>query len=420
MATPYRRHFRLSGEGFPRGWPRPRLSSAMHNVFVRNRRPILSIAIAAVVGDIAWCGRPGAIPLSLVFPPLAMAPRSRAAAYAVAFAYYAGASWPLIPGARVFFGPYATVALAVLLWIAAAAILAAPWALVGPVPGYRSVWRGPLALVITAAPPIGIIGWASPLTSAGVLFPGTRWLGLIATMALAGLGAAFPRTALCVALIAATAANALHHGEVAPPPTWEAVNTEFGGAGFGPRDPVSDFASAQWIQTRALESHARVTVFPESAVSRWNEATEMFWQPTLALLKASGKTIILGAGVSKPGTGQFDNVLLIRGAQNGPDLPQRIPVPIGMWRAGTPTGVPIHMWGSGTVNIAGERAAILICYEELLVWPILMSATEHPILIIGIANDYWATSTRIPKVQISAMQAWSRLFGIPNLLATNR
>src|SRR5579883_3455199 len=97
-----------------------------------------------------------------------------------------------------------------------AAILAAPWALVGPVPGYRSVWRGPLALVITAAPPIGIIGWASPLTSAGVLFPGTRWLGLIATMALAGLGAAFPRTALCVAVIAATAANALHHGEVAP------------------------------------------------------------------------------------------------------------------------------------------------------------------------------------------------------------
>ncbi|HZT38501.1 MAG TPA: hypothetical protein VFA28_11420, partial [Bryobacteraceae bacterium] len=187
----------------------------MHTVFVRNRRAILSIAIAAVVGDIAWCGRPGAIPLSLIFPPLALTQRTRATACAVAFAYYAGASWPLIPGARVFFGPYATVALAVLLWIAAAANLAAPWALVGPVPGYRSVWRGPLALVITAVPPIGIIGWASPLTSAGVLFPGTRWLGLIATMALAGLGAAFPRTALCAAVIAATAANALHHGEVA-------------------------------------------------------------------------------------------------------------------------------------------------------------------------------------------------------------
>ncbi len=379
----------------------------MHTVFVRNRRAILSIAIAAVVGDIAWCGRPPAIPLSLIFPPLALTQRTRATACAVAFAYYAGASWPLIPGARVFFGPCATVALAVLVWIAAAAILAAPWVLVGPVPGDRSVWRGPLALVITAVPPIGIIGWASPLTSAGVLFPGTQWLGLIATMALSGLGAAFPKSTLCAAVIAATAAHAIHHGEIATPSTWEAVNTEFGGAGFGPRDPVSDFAAAQWIQHRALESRARVIVFPESAVPRWNEATEMFWQPTLALLKASGKTIILGAGVSKPGTGQFDNVLLTRGAQNGPDLPQRIPVPIGMWRPGARTGVPIHVWGSGTVNIVGERAAVLICYEQLLVWPVLAAALDRPTLIVGIANDYWAVGTRIPAVQAAATTAWA-------------
>jgi hypothetical protein len=348
-----------------------------------------------------------------------MAQRSRAGAYTVAFAYYAGASWPLIPGARVFFGPSATFALAVLLWIAASAILAAPWALVWAVSKGSAVWRGPLALVITAVPPIGIIGWASPLTSAGILFPGTQWLGLIATMALSGLGTALPRTALCAAVIATIAVNALNHGKVAPPRTWEPVDTEFGGAGFGSRDPVSDFAAAQWIQARALESKAQVIVFPESAVPRWNEATEMFWQPTLALLKASGKTIVLGAGVSKPGTGQFDNVLLIRGAQNGPDLPQRIPVPIGMWRPGTPTGVPIHLWGSGTVNIAGERAAILICYEQLLVWPILMSALDRPTLIVGIANDYWAIGTRIPAVQSAATMAWANLFGIPALTARN-
>jgi apolipoprotein N-acyltransferase len=197
------------------------------------------------------------------------------------------------------------------------------------------------------------------------------------------------------------------------------VNTQFGGAGFGPRDPLSDFAAAQWIQARVLESHARVVVFPESAVPRWNEATELFWQPTLALLKASGKTIILGAGVSKPGTDRFDNVLLIRGAQNGPDLPQRIPVPIGMWRPGTASGVPVHLWASGTVHVGGERAAVLICYEQLLVWPMLMSATEHPTLILGIANDYWLRSTRIPAVQISATQAWSRLFATSNLVARN-
>ncbi len=390
----------------------------MHTVFVRSWREIFSIAIATLVEDIAWCGWPGAIPLSLIFPPLALMQRTRATACAVAFASYAGANWPLIPGARVFFGHSASVALAVPLWIAAA-ILAAPWALVGPVPGNRSVCRGPLALVIGAVPPIGIIGWASPLTSAGIPFPGTQWLGLIATTALCGFGTAFPRTALCAAVIATTAVNALNHGKVAPPRTWEAVDTEFGGAGFGPRDPVSDFAAAQWIQMRALESHARVIVFPESAVPRWNEATEMFWQPTLDLLKASGKTIVLGAGVSKPGTEQFDNVLLIRGAQNGPDLPQRIPVPIGMWRPGSASGVPMHLLGSKTVNIAGERTAALICYEQLLAWPVLAAALDRPTLIVGIANDYWVVDTRIPAVQSAATTAWANLFGIPALTARN-
>jgi hypothetical protein len=391
----------------------------MHTVFVRNRREIVSIAIAAAVGNIAWCGQAAAIPLSLVFPPLAVAQRTRAGSFAVAFAYYAGASSPLIPGARVFFGPYASSVLAVLLWITASAILAAPWALVWTVSNGTRFWCAPLALVISAVPPIGIIGWASPLTSAGILFPGTKWLVLIGTMALPGMAAVCPRSTLIVAALAASAANTLHHGIVGPPPGWEAVNTNFGGAGFGPRDPLSDFAAAQWIQNRALESRARVVVFPESAVPRWNEATEMFWQPTLAVLKASGKTIVLGAGISKPGTEQFENVVVIRGVQNGPDLPQRIPVPIGMWRPGTSSGVPIHLGGTGTVNDAGERVAVLVCYEQLLVWPVLTALLQHPTVILGIANDYWAASTRIPRVQSAAATAWVKLFGIPLVTAAN-
>jgi hypothetical protein len=392
----------------------------MHTVFVRNRREILSIAIAAVVGHIAWSGRAVAIPLSLVFPPLAMAQRTGAATFVVAFAYYAGASWPLIPGARLFFGPYTSSVIAALLWITASAILAAPWALVWTVSNGARFWCAPLALVISAVPPIGIIGWASPLTSAGILFPDTKWLGLIGTMALSGLGAAFPKGTLCVAVIAATAVHAIHHEKVAPPTTWETVNTQFGGAGFGPHDPLSDFAAAEWIQNRALKSRALVIVFPESAVPRWNEATELFWQPTLALLKASGKTIVLGAGMSKTGTGQFENVVVIRGAQNGPDLPQRIPVPIGMWRPGTASGVPMHLWGSGTVNVAGERVAVLVCYEQLLVWPVLTAALQRPTVLLGIANDYWATSSRIPSVQGAAMRAWAQLFWIPCVTAVNR
>ena len=69
--------------------------------------------------------------------------------------------------------------------------------------------------------------------------------------------------------------------------------------------------------------------------------------------------------------------------------------------------------------VAGKRAAILICYEQLLVWPILASAAENPDILLGVANDYWAEGTSINAIQGACLHAWSRLFNIPLFLATN-
>jgi len=149
-------------------------SPRMYALFVRHWRTCTTVALAGAVGNFAWCGHASMIPLSLAFPPLALIQSRRAAAYAVAFAYYAGASWPLIPGTHVFFGAYAPAVLAILLWLASSVILAVPWALAWNRSRTSRLWSGPLALITSAVPPIGIIGWASPLTSAGVLFPGTK------------------------------------------------------------------------------------------------------------------------------------------------------------------------------------------------------------------------------------------------------
>src|SRR5882672_1266668 len=65
-------------------------------------------AIAATSGAIAWSGHLDTIPLSLVAPLLAYRANSRAHAYALMLSYYAAASWPLIPGARAFFGVQGT------------------------------------------------------------------------------------------------------------------------------------------------------------------------------------------------------------------------------------------------------------------------------------------------------------------------
>jgi hypothetical protein len=83
-------------------------------------------------------------------------------------------------------------------------------------------------------------------------------------------------------------------------------------------------------------------------------------------------------------------------------------------------GVPLRLKGPGTMIIAGERVAFLICYEQLLVWPILQSALERPTLIVGMANQYWVRNTNIPAAQRASMKAWARLFALPLLISENR
>jgi hypothetical protein len=92
-----------------------------------------------------------------------------------------------------------------------------------------------------------------------------------------------------------------------------------------------------------------------------------------------------------------------------------------MWKPFRPAdGIPLGLGNRGMVTVAGQRAAILICYEQLLVWPILTSALERPTILVGIANDHWATGIPIGAAQIACLHAWSRLFTPPYISSTDR
>jgi len=90
-----------------------------------------------------------------------------------------------------------------------------------------------------------------------------------------------------------------------------------------------------------------------------------------------------------------------------------------MWKPFANDGVPINVFGPGTIPVQNERAAVLICYEQLLVWPFLSSAFERPTILITAANDYWAKRTPIPKIQSASSSSLARLFGLPVLSAVN-
>jgi len=402
------------------------IGSAPYGRFIQKclNHSIFLPAIAVIVSAIAWSGHFVTISFALLASLLLYHAQSRLHCYAILFCYYLGASWPLVPGASTFFGAHATIIKGVLICLSACALQAGPAALLFT----ANLRLRPIAIagmfVLAALPPLGIIGWGSPLLSAGVLFPGTAWLGLAGTLALLGFVSRSPWRAAAVAAIVAVVANCLY---IPPrlPAGWQAFNTQFEGAGEADPDFLSEFSSAEAIQRTIKQSNAQVLLFPEHVVTRWTEATEAFWQESLDDLARRHATLIVGAGLPKTHpqlahASSYYNALIVRTEREHTVYYQRIPVPIAMWKPFSPNGVPLNLLGPGTIPVRNERAAVLICYEQLLVWPFLSSAFEHPTILITVANDYWAKSTPIPKIQNVSASSLARVFGIPVLSAVNK
>jgi apolipoprotein N-acyltransferase len=221
-----------------------------------------------------------------------------------------------------------------------------------------------------------------------------------------------------VALVCALSANLSWTAPKAPV-DWTTVSTQFGGVGLDATDPVREFAIAKRIQQIALTSSTGVIVFPEAVVPNWNAATEAFWRKTIQTLQHNGKTLVVGATVPLANGRQHFNSVIIRGAGASADFHQRIPIPIAMWTPFTDRGFPLHLDGPGIADIAGRKTAILICYEQILIWPVLTSFTHRPVLLLAIANEYWARGTKIPEIQRACVTSWSRLFHVPFVWAEN-
>ena len=408
---------------------------------------MLFSAAALLVGVAVSTARPaGIIAALLLLPGLTFRQPTRRSCYAAAAVYYAGALWPLAVGAKNFFGPDISAVGAVAFWVVCALLLALPYALFWTRRTRQLLWRAAVALLIGVIPPLGLIGFASPLTGSGLLFPAWCWAGLALSLAGYGLVAAYPRYGIpCLAAVALVA-NALYLGDQPPPSDWQAVSTHFGAISHGSVSPLREYLAAQQIQARAIASPAKVIVFPESVVPRWTASTDLFWKPTIDSLHQTGKTVVIGALIPESlpvqkadfcaaikvlrtahgvlparreaGPYSYRNVAVIRGAQSGIFL-QRVPVPISVWKPFSRGGAPLNLAGPAVLKLAGERAAVLICYEQVIPWTVLTAAVARPTILVGMSNDHWATGTPIPRWQRLCLHAWSRLFGVPYLLAVN-
>jgi apolipoprotein N-acyltransferase len=202
--------------------------------------------------------------------------------------------------------------------------------------------------------------------------------------------------------------------------SWIAVNTNF----QAPQNTADD----EYARLRHLLGIARritlqaapgsVIVLPESIGGNW-EVNSPYWQDIGALARTKEVTLLVGAYQVVDESSKYINGLFGVGDDDQSMIPGRMPVPVSMWIPFSEQSAVASWWHPGATKVHGRVAAHLVCYEQLLIWPVLRSMAEKPDVLIGVANDWWAARTSIPSIQRQVVEAWGRLFAVPIVFAGN-
>lgn len=349
-----------------------------------------------------------------------------------AFSYYATAARGVPLGAAIFFGEGAGLSAGVAMWLFSSLCLAAPWTALyydGKKPHICAMLYL-LALVCVTVPPVGIIGWASPLYAAGIFLPGSGWLGiavfgLLLPLLLARLRAARKRTGaaavvsvfVCAALFAGFAES-----ETKLPKGWMAVDTHFGKLDCEENLHRQSLLRAAAITERVVSAPPGVQyiLLPETITGAWFGASEELWEPVGRYLALKGQTVVVGAEIYDASL-RYDNALIFLGDDGGVHYRQRVPVPVSMWVPfGGRGSAKSHLFDNGIIRLKNGRSVLcLLCYEQFIAWPVLCSmAAGRPDMIAASANLWWGGGS-ITRIRSQAVAAWALLFGLTEVSAEN-
>lgn len=365
--------------------------------------------VAVVVGVLSWAGPFAFLALAFAVPLLWANAPGRWTAVLYVFLYYMGSIWPTPFAATTYF--QASVLHGVTYWVVGAAVPTTPWAVLWSSSKARRAWFVPLIFCIAALPPVGIVGWAHPITAAGVVFPGWSWFGLVAGVALAAALAAFPLR-IAIPTAAVLPAFAFIGTDPQPPEGWLVRETDFSFES-GERDFAADYLRISAIKAELAETDAEVVVYGESLAGRWNAVGAREWGR-----RTTNATVLIGADL--PAGEASDNVIMELSPSGDRVLyRQRLPMPVSLWRPWATTGVRAHWFSNPVVQVDGQRAAPLICYETLLVWPVVHSFAAGADTILAVSNMWCFKGTSGTTAERKAVRAWARLFDVPLVFAVN-
>ncbi len=388
---------------------------------------LLSVS-ALAIGIISYGPFWWTIGLSILFPVILFKAESRLQTFFIAVLYLSGASRSLAIGAAKFYGDDLFFGTAI--WALGNGLTSLVYtALWHKTPRIR-IFTIPAAVILTAFPPLGVLGWANPLTAAGVIFPGT---GLAGLLYLGGLYAAlatgyknFSKIFLCLSLWSMATARVPEEKGVLPIST-TFHKTDDKGAG--------DYQRQTALIEKAKKAKGQTLIFAEGMVSGgWTEVPESLWRRS-GVTKT--RSIVIGANILKPGrmtihprqhpdllprfewSQDLHNGLVIHSKGEKSYYLQRQPIPFSMWKPFSGGGYKADWFANPVVTIADKPTAALICYEGFLVWPILHSYLSRAERIVAVGNFWWTNGKELPTIHASIIRSWSRLFSIPYTVAVN-
>ncbi|RQU97831.1 conjugal transfer protein TraB [Burkholderia cenocepacia] len=417
-------------------------------------------ALAAAGGTAAYVAwYPGHFLLAIgALPLLWGATRSRAEAGALWLGYYlAGARDIPVMCARFFsgygeFDASIAYALGAGLWLVQALLLASPWAIAyaARARAWGTACGAMLGTIAVSVPPIGVIGWLSPLHIASVLCPGAGVLGAATAIVVIGALAAFGRTrtglTAVVVLIIAGAAYSFGAGQLirAPVPKgWIAINTTFGKRADGGYASAQARTAELQAQVRAeLERGARVVVLPEEVPGEWRPSTAYWWRSIAEAARDSGQTIVVGGDIPvdsrqrratptgpESAAGEISAVAdaKVRYTDSaigiGADpfvFDSRQPIPAGLWRPWAAVSAARGAVGQPLPVIDGVKAAPSICYEDFLWWPHWRAIVQGAGVFVAMSNVWFADDLAVSQIQQQSLESIAKIAGVSVLRAANR
>jgi hypothetical protein len=380
-------------------------------------RPALLIFASIAIGAVGWSGHVALLPVAMGFPFLWSISRTRLVAVLVSAGYFLAASRGLPQGVAAFYS--SDIWPGLLLWLCASLSFVVVHSVLWTKNANVRPFRYLLAAIIMSIPPFGITGWAHPVTAAGVVFPGWGWWGLgLITAGLAGLVTRI-WPAVAIALTGFWLWSAATWTEPKLSEVWRGVDLELG-VSLGREAGLQRQRDMIATVRGATGDGALYVVLPESALSFWTPTVERLWTD---VLRDGDVTVIAGAALLD--VRGYDNVLVAIDRKGGRILYRgRMPVPGSMWQPwrsllGESGGARADFFANPVVSVGASRAAPLICYEQLIVWPVLQSMLHDPDLIVAVGNGWWTTGTSIVSIQRAATTAWARLFEKPLFIAFN-